>query len=136
MNWQELEVVSKTIKGEAGGELWIGKVAVACVIRNRVRKGGWWGNTWVGVCLKEWQFSCWNPGTESQRELQELSSISISESYKECIEAGLYVMDRKSVDVTGGATHYYADYIKEPYWAKGKEPVMVVGVHRFYKGIA
>ena len=46
--------------GEARGELYPGKVAVARVIRNRVAKG-WWGHDVPSVVLAPLQFSMFNP---------------------------------------------------------------------------
>lgn len=39
------------------------KIAVGWMIGNRVNDGkakSWWGEDYAGVCLKAWQFSCWN----------------------------------------------------------------------------
>lgn len=55
-----LDTLTKTIWGEARGEGREGMIAVAWVILNRASIGGWWGNSIETVCLKPWQFSCWN----------------------------------------------------------------------------
>jgi len=41
-------------------------VLVGWVIRNRVEKGGWYGDGYAGVCLNPWQFSCWNEATKGK----------------------------------------------------------------------
>lgn len=56
----DIDILARTIYGEARGEPWEGKIAVAWVVRNRAERGGWWGDTIREVCLKPWQFSCWN----------------------------------------------------------------------------
>ena len=59
------DVVARTLWGEARGEGVAGQIAVAWVIRNRVHDANprsWWGEGYIGVCHKSWQFSCWNPG--------------------------------------------------------------------------
>jgi spore germination cell wall hydrolase CwlJ-like protein len=42
----------------------------------------------------------------------------------------MHRIDRAKI---GNANHYYADYIKAPYWAKGEKPVAKIGRHIFYK---
>jgi spore germination cell wall hydrolase CwlJ-like protein len=40
--------------------------------------------------------------------------------------------DIKFVDITDGATHYHADYVK-PSWAKTKVRTTEIGDHIFYR---
>ena len=54
-----LRAMAATVWGEARGEPFEGKVAVAWVIINRSRKPGWWGEDIRSVCSARWQFSCW-----------------------------------------------------------------------------
>ena len=61
----EVDVLARTIWGEARGEGKEGMEAVASVILNRTEiakrlDGYWWGNTIIQVCQKPYQFSCWN----------------------------------------------------------------------------
>ena len=56
------DILARTIVGEARGEGHTGMVAVANVVMNRVAKPSWWGRTVKDVCLKPYQFSCWNVG--------------------------------------------------------------------------
>lgn len=44
--------VAATIWGEARGESYEGKLAVGCVIRNRVESPGWWGRDWTSVSAR------------------------------------------------------------------------------------
>ena len=48
----EIDLLARTIWGEARGEGQTGMQAVANVIMNRVKKGGWWGATVQDVVLK------------------------------------------------------------------------------------
>ena len=57
---ENIEYMAKTVWGEARGEDKEGRIAVASVILNRKNKQGWMGKTIIDVCLKKWQFSCWN----------------------------------------------------------------------------
>src|SRR3546814_5919032 len=69
-----IDVLARTVWGEARGESVRGMEAVASVVVNRVRRaiargGYWWGNDVVGVCLKPCQFSCWNDGDPNRDKL-------------------------------------------------------------------
>ena len=37
------------------------------------------------------------------------------------------------IDLTDGATHYHADYIKMPYWAKDLTKTVCINTHCFYR---
>ncbi|PJB71692.1 MAG: hypothetical protein CO093_04590 [Alphaproteobacteria bacterium CG_4_9_14_3_um_filter_47_13] len=52
---KDIEILARTIWGEARGEGQKGMLAVASVIMNRVRCGGWWGSTIQDVCRKPYQ---------------------------------------------------------------------------------
>src|SRR5688500_14939750 len=65
MKEMEIDVLARTLWGEARGEGSGGMQAVAGVVLNRLavsrRKGKlWWGNDVIGICQKPYQFSCWN----------------------------------------------------------------------------
>ena len=69
-----IETLARTIYGEARGELVRGKEAVAAVVMNRVRRamergGYWWGSTAEEVCLRPWQFSCWNENDPNREKI-------------------------------------------------------------------
>src|SRR6185503_1533672 len=65
------QVVAMTIWAEARAEPIEGEVAVGCVIRNRLLRPARFADTWAGVCLAKWQFSCWIPegGEQNYRML-------------------------------------------------------------------
>ena len=65
----EIDILARTIWGEARGEGSQGMQAVANVIQNRVKQGGWWGATFAEVCKKKSQFSCWNEGDPNHAKL-------------------------------------------------------------------
>jgi spore germination cell wall hydrolase CwlJ-like protein len=46
------------------------------------------------------------------------------------LERNITKMNRAKI---GNADHYFADYIKPPYWARGKKPVALIGKHKFYR---
>jgi len=117
-------VVALTILAEARGEKETGMAAVACVISQRAINRNL---TPEQVCLQKWQFSCWNGKSES--DLEHLYQTPQAK-YALYLEANITRMNRAKV---GYADHYYASYIKPPYWAKGRKPVAQLGRHIFYK---
>lgn len=130
-----IDVLARTIWGEARGEGTSGMSAVACVVLNRVKiaqeKGGfWWGDDIIRVCQKPQQFSCWNRADPNFRKLQAVDERDLY------FATGVRIARRAIAgvlhDITKGATHYHADTIV-PYWAKGERPVAVIGHHIFYK---
>lgn len=132
----DLEVLAKTIYGEARGEGVSGMEAVACVILNRVKvalnHGGkyWWGNDIKSVCLKKYQFSCWNENDPNSRVLsKDLSGNSV---YMLCEAVASRAIKGCIPDQTGCATHYHTKSVK-PKWAENQVPTAVIGHHLFYK---
>jgi len=85
----EIEVLARTLYGEARGEPVAGKEAVASVVMNRVRRsqekssGYWWGNDVITVCTKPWQFSCWNVDDPNRPKL--LTVEAKDRNYQSCI---------------------------------------------------
>lgn len=130
---EDLDTLIRTVYGEARGEQHEGREAVAWVVRNRAEKGGWWGSTLKEVCKFPWQFSCWNKNDPNRKKLEELDLRSLD--YFHCARAALCaIMSAKSADPTRGSTHYHHSNV-EPEWAKGKLPVVIIGVHCFYNDI-
>ena len=121
--------MAATVWGEARGEPFEGKVAVAWVIINRSRKPGWWGEDIRSVCTARWQFSCWfDAQAERVRFVDERN-----EKFAACLDVAKRVMAGEIADPTGGADHYYADYIAAPKWARGRTPTARIGRHLFFR---
>lgn len=126
----DLEIMAKTIFGEARGEGEEGQIAVACCIINRHKAKKWFsGRTIAETCLRPWQFSCWNKNDPNAQKLASLTYPTYSK-YFPVIEKA------KKKDITNGATHYFNLFVcQEPAWAKGKTPCARIGHHLFFKGI-
>ena len=62
VDFEDLDTMARTMWGECRGCDTEGQIGVANVINNRVNARRWYGKTHKEVCLKEWQFSCWNEG--------------------------------------------------------------------------
>lgn len=130
-----VDVLARTLWGEARGEGAAGMEAVACVILNRVHvadaKGGyWWGRDIVSVCQKPYQFSCWNRSDPNYRVLLTVTDKDVH--FATALRLARRAVIGALPDTTGGATHYHAKSIL-PDWAAGQAPTAVIGRHIFYK---
>ena len=121
---RETKIIAITILAEARGEGEAGMYAVAAVIAQRSfeRK-----RTPSAVCLKKWQFSCWNGKT--LKNLEHLLKVPQAK-YALALAKNIKLLSR---DFVGYANHYHNNKIKLPYWAKGEKPVKTIGNHIFYK---
>ena len=122
---RETKIVAITILAEARGEGHAGMYAVGAVIAQRAfeRK-----LTPTEVCLKKWQFSCWNG--KSLKSMEHLLKGSQAK-YAITVAKNIKKLSREYV---GYANHYHATWMKKlPYWAKGQKPVKTIGQHAFYK---
>ena len=122
---RETKIIAITILAEARGEGEAGMYAVAAVIAQRSfeRK-----RTPSAVCLKKWQFSCWNG--KRLKDLEHLLKVPQAK-YALALARNIKLLSR---DFVGFANHYHATWMKKkPYWAKGQKPVKVIGQHAFYK---
>jgi N-acetylmuramoyl-L-alanine amidase len=132
-----------TLWGEARSEPLEGRVAVANVVRNRL-KSGRWGESYRDVCLWPWQFSCWKEqgGKENYFAVLKLARQLVNDekpedsTLRECLWIAHGMVGEWIRDSVNGATHYHtSDMNPKPYWTTGKTPICVVGKHMFYKGI-
>jgi len=128
VSFRDIWAIYQTVWGEARGETYQGKLAVANVILNRVRDPRW-PDTAYRVCHDKWQFSAWNENNPNRKKMQRLRADDLNE---ECMEATLYAVASDD-DPTKGATHYFAQYIDTPRWAKEMVETTRIGTHRFFK---
>ena len=129
---KQIDTVARTLWGEARGEGVQGMQAVANVIMNRVKKGGWLGTTPEEVCLKPSQFSCWLKSDPNRQKL-----LAVNESDNNFLLAkqlATSAVNGKLPDITNGATHYLAlgSLSKVPSWASSMKKVASIGNHTFY----
>lgn len=128
---KDIDILARTIYGEARGESEEGQIAVACVIMNRYKSKKWFsGRTIAETCLKARQFSCWNADDPNCAKIKQVGPTVLKPYFKlaESIITGA------QGDITNGATHYHTKAIM-PLWARNKKPCATIGAHVFYKGI-
>lgn len=131
----QVDIVARTIWGEARGEGANGMQAVANVIMNRVERGGWYGLTPAEVCKKPLQFSCWNSNDPNYKPM--LSVTDSDKEFRQALEIATKAVTGQLPDITGGATEYHAKSIKPSSWNWHKlTQTTTIGDHIFYRSVA
>lgn len=132
---RERETAALTVWAECRGQPWEGQLAVAYVIRNRFEQPSWWGTGLAGVCLKPWQFSCWNKSVEHGSQLDRLNNPATKKlkSYADAMAAVDVALAGLEPDPTNGAAYYCTPaVVNQTKWARGKTPSAVIGGHVFF----
>jgi N-acetylmuramoyl-L-alanine amidase len=155
----EIHAMAATLYGEARGQLWLGKLAVAYVILTRAQGGPtgkvwWWApacevvgdkGMWLArslgaVCQAPKQFSCWNNGDQNRerciavyRALQLQQSDALDDQAWECLDAALTALEGEEDNPVPTATHYFNPSVVQPAWAEKMTPVANIGAHRFMR---
>ena len=125
-----VDVLARTIYGEARGEGLSGMQAVANVVINRVKNPSWWGSDVVSVCKKPYQFSCWNKTdpnflkitTVTKRDPVFVTALALAEK----------AVNGTLPDITNGATHYHTTTMTPPAWSYELAMKNTIGSHIFY----
>ena len=123
---KELDCLAKNIYYEAGVEDRAGKIAVAQVTLNRLREGRW-GNNVCSVVYAKAQFS-WTLDKKKRNQVPQGLLWEQSRAVALEFQRGTRVKGLED------STHYHADYIRDPNWAKAKQVAKQIGQHIFYKG--
>lgn len=121
LDLNEVQLLALCIWSEARGEPYLGKLAVGHVVQNRVAAQSWFGQTMGAVILKPWQFSWFNEPT---------GPVQVDDA---CLAIADLTARNVTIDPTGGATHFHADYVK-PDWAALMKFTGQIGRHLFYLG--
>jgi len=145
----DLDVLARTVYGEARGESDLGRLAVAYVPVNRAliaaafvashgRHHPLYGDgTVASACLMPWQFSCWNLNDPNRAKLLALDPNG--EEAAPCRAMAQAALDRTAPDPSNGATHYHTAMAPRdgmdwpPDWATGQTPTATIGSHCFYR---
>jgi spore germination cell wall hydrolase CwlJ-like protein len=131
-NAEDRDYLVRTIVFEASEESDEGKAAVAHVILNRIRNGGW-GDNIEDVVTNPWQFEPWMTKRE---QIQNLSPDD--PRYRSAAEIADAVLNGEGPDPTAGATHFLNPTVVRdrrggslPSWARAEgQPI---GRHTFYQ---
>ncbi len=112
----ELSLLARLVNGEARGEPYIGQVAVAAVVLNRVRSGAF-PNTVSGVIFQQGAFDAvW----DGQFDMTPTDS---------CIRAARDALN--GWDPTGGCLYYYNPATATNDWIWTRQVQLTIGQHAF-----
>lgn len=138
MNLDEVDVLARTIYGEARGEYMrveggiASLIAVANVVMNRLERPMAYGQTITDICHKAWQFSCWNHQDPNYTLL--MGKEILDPAFTVCQKVATKVSKGDWPDITKGSNHYHATSLKKvPVWARGQLPRFRISQHIFYK---
>jgi spore germination cell wall hydrolase CwlJ-like protein len=135
------EYVALTIYGEARGESFDGKMAVASVLRNRFLSHRW-GISYASVCLSPKQFSCWNvedpnlPLLRTFGQALSYGTVPDDAAVRVCLWIADGVLGSYFPSTVEQATHYFAaSMLHAPAWASTGHFVGQRGGHLFFEGV-
>ena len=129
---RDIEILSRTIYGEARGDSSLGKLSVGWVVVNRMSK--YKHKSLSETCLKSIHFSCWNNSRDHDvNQLAMMTADLSSSTYAQCVIAAIGAAHGLKPDPTGGSTHYHTFGIS-PKWAEGKTYISI-GKHKFYNDV-
>lgn len=131
-------VLALCIWGESRSEPLTGQVAVACVVRNRLKRAADRSARWRDVCLAPSQFSCFNAddpnaGPIARAAVNLMTSLPTPELHQALWVAD-GAMSGAAKDTSNGSTHYLTTALLKsapPMWAKGHTVLAVIGAHSF-----
>ena len=140
---ESVECLAKNMYYEARSQGTAGQLAVSAVVLNRVNDARFpisvCEDRYQGPTRKSWkdpsesypiknrcQFSWYCDGLSDKPKNDKV--------WKKVLDLSKLIMhnDIQFVDITDGATHYHADYVK-PDWAKTKTRTTEIGDHIFYR---
>jgi N-acetylmuramoyl-L-alanine amidase len=116
----DAQLLARCVNGEARGEPYIGQVAVAAVILNRVKHPSF-PNTLAGVIYQPRAFTAVADG-QINVPIDPNSTV-----YKACQDA------LNGWDPTGGAIYYYNPAKTTSKWIYSRQVVKTIGKHKFAK---
>jgi len=133
-DWSSLLLFAATLFGEARGASKEEKIAIAWVVKNRMKKDDWYGKDLKEVILKPYQFSCFNKSDPNRKKLLNPLKYEPFPVWAECYEIAKKVENNEIPDPTDGATHYFGKSLADnpPKWAKELEFKKKIGEFYFY----
>ncbi len=84
------------------------------------------------VCLRPWQFSCWNEGDPNRAVIENVDASN--RNFASCLRIARRAVAGALEDPTMGATHYHARGSFPP-WARGRKTSAEIGNHLFYNDV-
>jgi hypothetical protein len=131
----DVDILARTMWGEARGGSDLGLEAVAAVVLNRLRRNSpaRFGGTIAEVCQKPRQFSCWNVGDPNRPKMERVDETDAR--FRACLAIAERAARGELADPTLGSDHYHTVTVS-PEWSMGKAPVRRIDDHLFFNDIA
>jgi N-acetylmuramoyl-L-alanine amidase len=129
-----IDVLARTLWGEARTESLRAKEALAALVVNRTRHaktmGGryWWGNSIEDICRRPGQFPCWDQPGRLLAVTMEDRALRVAVRTARRAAAGFLA------DPTLGATHWHRK-AELPLWTRDRFPTAEIGPFLFYKDV-
>lgn len=133
--FDDRNIIARTLWGEARGEGEYGMQAVANVIKNRLSSGvRWWGHSLRTVCLARYQFSCWNAKDPNRPKLMAVTEDD--PQFRIAIRLADQTLAGSLPDIVNGADSYVDSRMPDkPNWCRCRDPACIQGHHWFYRTI-
>lgn len=109
--------------GESRGEPYLGKVAQAHSVLNRMRQKK---RTAAQIILQPWQYSCFNHDSPELHMLLDPVAHDTMGTWVQCYRAASEATAGRTADPTGGATHYVVKRL----WAR---PDVLLGKPKWFE---
>lgn len=131
----DVEVLARTLFGEARGERRAGMEAVAWVIQNRAHQGPpRFASTISGVCKAPHQFTCWSQGDPNAKVCASVDESN--PSFLLALNVATSVLGGMVPDPTKGSDHYFVSAMKNPpEWRKKMTLQATIGAHSFFRSV-
>lgn len=123
---------------EASNQLPVARRGVACVIKNRVTRPGWWGRTLLDVVSKPAQFTSMVPPSKAGEHPWDPNLVRYpapdDQSWLNCVAIADDVWSNDGGDPTNGATFYYDKSMDKapPAWAATYKHTVDLGDIHFF----
>jgi N-acetylmuramoyl-L-alanine amidase len=129
----DVDVLARTLYGEARGEKRAGMEAVAWVILNRAKRGApRFPSTISEVCKQRYQFTCWS---ENDPNAKLCAAVHEGDPhYLLALNVATAVLGGMVADPTKSSDHYFVTKMPSPpEWRKKMELQAIIGAHSFYR---
>lgn len=145
VDYADIDILARTMWGEARNEGYAGMQAVANVVMNRYKlaqssaaKARQFGDSVAEICQKPYQFSVWNNGDPNLPLM--LKVTSDDQRFVQALTIARKAVTGTLADITGGADHYLnIDFTRQirggslPNWVDLNKKTADIGAHTFLK---
>jgi len=132
----DIEIMARTLFGEARPRDVQDAEAIACVILNRVGYRNW-PSSIREVCLQPWQFSCWLQHDDAHaKNFARLMGAARGANawFDQCWAISERAVAGSLRDPTRTSTHYHTRAVS-PRWSRDRTPVFETQGHVFFNNI-